>query len=453
MSTTTTTTCCNQTCQQLKQLQQENLILKTENNKLKHALLRHENPHTPSALRRYPTKTGDHNNNQKTTSQKRFPGRPKGKKGTTRPKPQAPTLIKEPPKQHQCTHCKTTLPEPNQVKHHLIEEIPNRQKRQIIDYLEFQYQCPTCNTQNNSRHPECPPEGIFGVNAQCQTTLLKFAARLPFEKTAEQMNSQFNLPMTPATVLDITNRVSQTLRPNYYALIAEIRNSPIVNVDETSIKIDGKNWWLWTFVTPTVTLYVIEPSRGKKVLEQVLGADFSGFIGCDGLRSYSNFSDRLQRCWAHLLREAKWLSERYSEAVGLYVGLRSLFLDLRAGVVGGPSLEVRRHLVLLSRRRLRYWLNKVYVGEEVLAFVAKVRNGFDFWFTFVLVEGLSPTNNVAERALKEPIVQRKIMGTLRNRKGVQIYETMMSLFATWGKQGLDLHDQMVESLLTAWAKS
>jgi len=55
--------------------------------------------------------------------------------------------------------------------------------------------------------------------------------------------------------------------------------------------------------------------------------------------------------------------------------------------------------------------------------------------------------------LKEPIVQRKIMGTLRNRKGVQIYETMMSLLATWGKQGLDLHDQMVESLITAWAKS
>ena len=267
------------------------------------------------------------------------------------------------------------------------------------------------------------------------------------------MQQQFNLPMTPATVLDITSRVSQTLRPNYYALIAEIRNSPIVNVDETSIKIDGKNWWLWTFVTPTVTLYVIEPSRGKKVLEQVLGADFSGFVGCDGLRSYSTFSDRLQRCWAHLLREAKWLLERYSEVVGLYVGLKGLFLDLKAGVALDPPLEVRRRLVLLGRRRLRYWLGKSYVDDDVKAFVAKVRNGFDFWFTFVLVEGLEATNNVAERALKEPIVQRKIMGTLRNRKGAQIYETMMSLLATWEKQGLDLHDQMAESLITAWAKS
>jgi len=453
---TTTTICCHQTCKQLKQLQEENQTLKTENDKLKRTLLKYENPHTPSALRRYPTKTGDHNNNhQKTTktNQKRFPGRPKGKKGTTRPKPKTPTLIKQPPKQHQCTNCNTTLHEPHQVKHHLIEEIPNRQKRQVIDYLEYQYQCPTCHTPNTSKHPECPPEGIFGVNAQCQTTLLKFSERLPFEKTAEQMNRQFDLPMTPATVLDITNRVSQTLRPNYHQLVAQIRNSPIVNVDETSIKVDGKNWWLWTFVTKTVTLYVIEPSRGKKVLEQVLGVDFLGFIGCDGLRSYSNFSDRLQRCWAHLLREAKWLAERYFEAVALYAGLKKLFFYLIGALVGDPPLEVRRQLVLLGRRRLRYWLGRSYVGEEVRSFVQKVRNGFDFWFTFVLILGLEATNNLAERALKEPIVQRKIMGTLRNRKGTQIYETMLSLLATWEKQGLDLHDQMAESLITAWNKS
>lgn len=138
---------------------------------------------------------------------------------------------------------------------------------------------------------------------------------------------------------------------------------------------------------------------GKKVLEQVLEADFLGFIGCDGLRSYSNFSDRLQRCWAHLLREAKWLSQRFSEVGGLYIGLKRLFLNLKAGVVGDPSLEVRRRLVLLGRRRLRYWLNKSYVGGEVRAFVSKVRNGFDFWFTFVLVEGLESTNNRPPRYL------------------------------------------------------
>jgi hypothetical protein len=112
----------------------------------------------------------------------------------------------------------------------------------------------------------------------------------------------------------------------------------------------------------------------------------------------------LQRCWAHLLREVRWLSERFVEVVGLYVGLERLFCYLTDALVLGPSLEVRRRLVLLGGRRLRYWLNKSYGGEEVVAFVQKVRNGFGFWFTFVLVEGLEPTNNVVERVLKESIV-------------------------------------------------
>ena len=448
MPTTTTTNCCNQTCQQLKQLQQENQTLKTEVDRLKRALIKHENPHTPSAMRMYPTRTGDHKK-----SPKRFPGRPKGHKGQTRQKPKTPTQIIQPPKTCTCTNCQTPLTNPTTIKHHLIEEIPNRQNRQVIDFIEFQYQCPNCNTKTQSRPNNCPPEGIFGVNALCQTTLLKFEQRLPFEKTAAQMEHAFDLPMSPATVFDITKRVSQWLTPKYHALMAQVRSSPVVNVDETCIKVDGVKFWLWTFVTKNVTLYVIRKNRGKRVLEEVLGADFLGYLGCDGWRSYSNFSGRLQRCWAHLLREAEWLSEHCSEGRRLYVGLKGLFDDLTGALVGDPPLEMRKHLVRLGKRRLRYWLNKHYVSGDVKGFIGKVRNGFDYWFTFVLVSGLEPTNNLAERALKEPVVQRKIMGTLRNERGTVIYETMMSLLATWSKQELDTFDQMRNSLIQAWTKS
>ncbi len=78
---------------------------------------------------------------------------------------------------------------------------------------------------------------------------------------------------------------------------------------------------------------------------------------------------------------------------------------------------------------------------------------FDHWFTFVTVPGLEPTNNRAERALKEPVVQRKIIGTFRNGKGTRIYETTMSLVATWKQQGLNPYEAMAQSLTTAWAKA
>src|SRR4030042_569124 len=130
-------------------------------------------------------------------------------------------LTKEnlPQKKHTCNHCGAALAEPVHVVHRIVEEIPNRQTRQVIDFLEFEYKCKCCNTSLSARHPDCPPDGIFGKNALIQTTLMKFGQRLPFEKVSTQMESQFALPMTAASAFDITRRVSQYLRPRYFAIL------------------------------------------------------------------------------------------------------------------------------------------------------------------------------------------------------------------------------------------
>ena len=281
---------------------------------------------------------------------------------------------------------------------------------------------------------------------------MKFEQRLPFKKIVQQMENEFGLPMTAASALEITRRVSEYLRPEYEAILERVRHARIVNVDETGEKVDGVNHWLWVFTTETETFFVIRKSRGKKVLDEVLGKDFEGYLGCDGWKSYSNFSGRLQRCWAHLLREAEWLAEHCEEAKSLYLALKRLYVELVACLVGDPPLSKRKKIRLAAKRRLRYWLDKDYAGLEARRFIGKVRNGFDHWFTFVVVSGLESTNNRAERALKEPVVQRKIIGTFRNGKGTRIYETMMTLLATWKQQGLNPYETIAESLTASWSR-
>jgi transposase len=395
----------------------------------------------------YPTRTGDH-----AKSTKRFPGRPKGHKGSTRPKPKAIDVIKEPEKKSICNHCGAPLADPVHVGHHVFEEIAISNPRQVIDFLEFEYKCTLCDTYTSAKHPDCPPDGVFGKNALIQTTLMKFEQRLPLEKICQQMESQFDLPMTPASALDITRRVSEYLRPEYEAILERVRHARIVNVDETSEKVDGKNHWLWVFTTETETFFAIRKSRGKKVLDEVLGKDFEGYLGCDGWRSYSNFTDRLQRCWAHLLREAEWLAQQCEESKPLYLALKRLYADLVACLVGDPPLSKRKKLQAAAKRRLRYWLEKDYESLEAKRFILKVRNGADHWFTFVVVPGLESTNNRAERALKEPVVQRKIIGTFRNEKGTRIYESMMTLLASWKQRGLNPYEAMAESLTASWSR-
>jgi transposase len=73
----------------------------------------------------------------------------------------------------------------------------------------------------------------------------------------------------------------------------------------------------------------------------------------------------------------------------------------------------------------------------VVKFIGKIANGFPYWFTFVIHQAVEPTNNRAERALREHVVQRKILGTLRNEKGTSIHERIMTVLATWAQQGLN----------------
>lgn len=124
------------------------------------------------------------------------------------------------------------------------------------------------------------------------------------------------------------------------------------------------------------------------MLWEVLGKDFEGYVGCDGWKVYSNFTDRLQRCWAHLLREAEWLAQHCKEAKRLYLALKRLYADLTACLVGDPPLSLRKKLKAVAKRRLRYWLEKCYESVEAKRFIGKVRNGFGHWFTFVTVVGL-----------------------------------------------------------------
>jgi IS1 family transposase len=246
----------------------------------------------------------------------------------------------------------------------------------------------------------------------------------------------------------MTRRAADAVQPYYEAILERIRVAPILYVDETSIDVQGSLYWIWTFTTTSETFFVIRKSRGMKVLLEVLTRRFKGIIVCDGWKSYAKFTKRLQRCWAHLLRESKELAEKIEEADSLYQALKGLFNRLTEALEIDPPPEVRRGLWQMGRTTLQQLISKEYVDEKVRKLIGKISNGFEYWFTFVLHPGVEPTNNRAERSLREQVVFRKILGTLRNIKGTSIHERIMTVLATWGQLGLNCH-QMLKASLTS----
>jgi len=91
---------------------------------------------------------------------------------------------------------------------------------------------------------------------------------------------------------------------------------------------------------------------------------------------------------------------------------------------------------------LRSLVERSVTAESVATLLGKIEGGIDHWLTFVGEPAVSPTNNAAENALREPVVLRKIIGTLRNDRGMFVHETVLSLLATWRQQGRNPYEEL-----------
>ena len=63
-------------------------------------------------------------------------------------------------------------------------------------------------------------------------------------------------------------------------------------------------------------------------------------------------------------------------------------------------------------------------------------------WTFVRVEGIEPTNNDAERALRHGVIYRKLSGGTDSVHGSRFVERMLSVVATCRQQGLNMLDYL-----------
>ena len=421
------------------QLKRENELLKAKIIELEARLAQYENAHTPPSLRR-----GRNRKKDQDKSDKGKPGQKIGHKGVTRPyaKPDRQVEVT----MDRCPDCGTDLGAPFRIDTKIIEELPEPQPIIVTEYKIGHYICPCCRKRVVASDPGCSHEGKFGNNVIAQATLLKYEGRMPHRRIQDAMMRLFGLKISPATILDLTRRAADAVQSEYEAILSKIRGAPILYVDETSIHVQGERHWIWTFSTPSESFFVIRKSRGMKVLTEVLTRRFKGIIVCDGWKPYSKFINRIQRCWAHLLRESKDIAEKFEEAIPLHNALKELYEILTKALENDPTPKVRKTLWQLAREALRNWTLKEYSVEEVRKFIGKINNGFDYWFTFIINPGVEPTNNRAERALRPHVVLRKILGTLRNDKGTSIHERIMTTLATWGQKGLNSLQMLTEKL-------
>ena len=414
----------------------ENVELKMENKRLKNRLAFYENPHTPSSARKLPKKGVE----KKPEKKKR--GAPKGHKGATRPKPEPDNVIEV--KADECEKCGGhNIEDMQKVKQRIIEDIlTSVQVLQAIQFNQHTVMCKDCGHEFISKHPDCPNEGNFGPNLLVYITMLKYHMRGTIRKIEEFLDYKDDFQISPKGILDALNRVGMTCKKEYDQLIRKIRTASWVHIDETGFHVNGEKWWLWAFRTDKDEILItIEPSRGRKVLNKILGENWNIPVIVDGWKSYWHLPI-VQRCWSHLLREVDDFKTVSKKGKQLSKRIHGMFKALREFIDSDLSMEQRKEQKDIWDKEMDALVKRFSRNKKLSKPLKYIENGLGNWFTCLLYPGMEPTNNLGEQAIRETVIIRKIIGTFRSENGSQYYQYIASLLSTWRLQGKNMFDEL-----------
>jgi len=413
------------------------LYLEQRIQELERRLKAYENPHTPPSQQRFKTNTGG------TTSPGRR-GAPPGHHGATRERPQPDEII--PVTMDQCPWCGSYLGAAIGIEPRTIEELPPPQKIKVTQYDLHTYFCPGCGSTITATHPDCPRVGDFGPRLMTHITMMKYNQRGVLRRIEESLQEQYQFQISPKGLLDILLRVGDACAPEYECLLHQIRGARWRHTDETSMPVMGKNCWLWIFRTEhDAVLVVIRPSRGKKVLEEILGVGFQGAMVNDGYSSYHSLPV-VQRCWAHLLREVDHGGDLSDHEQMFSREMHRHFEALKEFIGKDPPMNQRIKQKMRWDQELEALVDDYLDIPEVHVKAQYIKNGLGNWHTCLLHPGMQPTNNLAEQAIREHVIIRKIIGAFRSTRGPENYSHIASLLATWRLQGKNMSEEL-ENLL------
>lgn len=315
--------------------------------------------------------------------------------------------------------------------------------------------CASCGERFQARHPEQTSDALGAAAVQIGPRALGLAAELkhglgvPYRKVGQVLDEALGLTVAPGTLVRSGQRLAAKAEPTYQLLLSTLRQELVVNADETGWKIGGRNAWLWVFASEGLTVYAIERSRAHEVAERVLGKDFAGILTCDCFLAYDPLPYRQHKCTGHFLRRCGELQADKRGAAAL--------LSLRGARLLRGALTLRERRVRLGEERYRRACQRLEAAlDRVLAeeqsdpdnarLVKLLKKHRSRVLTFLYVEGLEPTNNLAEREIRPEVVVRKISGGNRGDRGAKTHAILGSVIRTCQRQGRDFLGVTVELL-------
>lgn len=362
-----------------------------------------------------------------------------------------------------CTTCGYHLRGQSEAYRRQVIELPEPQPVEVIEHRLVKRWCPVCQAW---QQPEMNwaervvGQGRIGVRLGALIAYLHQSLRAPMRAIQAYLATMHQARLSVGEISGLLQRLHQQVRPAIEVLKHSVQQEAVVHGDETGWREDGHNGYVWCLATggeQPMRYYEYDRSRGGHVVRRLLGEGFKGHLVSDFYGGYNVYSGPHQRCWVHLLRDLKQLQEEHQaagEVAAWALAVRYQYQDAQAtGDIADPVERQRLYLALRRRTELLGLQYAQVKNHPCQALAKRLLRHLDELYQFVLHPAVPADNNLAERALRPVVVQRKISGGTRSRAGSQTRLGLASLFGTWQARNLNPFHEFLALLIQPRAAS
>jgi hypothetical protein len=305
-------------------------------------------------------------------------------------------------------------------------------KRNITRFVSWRYRCEKCGRcfRSEDRFPN-PQRYGHGLASWCvyQNNVLG----VNMSKVRKSLIDVFGLHLDQRTLDKTKDRIASFYEPLCAEILNEILASPVVHIDETTVRLRKLQGYVWVLTTLDRVHYLFRPTRETGFLREML-APFRGVLVSDFYTGYDFLPCEQQKCLVHLVRDIdddllrNPLDEelkRLAQAFGSL--LRSIVSTIDQ--FGLWSRHLKKH-----KKEVDRFMENEFATEFTSELATKYGKRFKKYgsrmFTFLDHNGVPWNNNNAEHAIKRFAKYRRDTDGRYSEKTLREYLILASVFET-----------------------
>jgi len=324
------------------------------------------------------------------------------------------------------------------LRHQLVDIPPITPE--VTEYIQPIYRCRDCGQLVYQSLPEHIKRRHFGPGLLAVVGILTGSINTSKRKALALINEVFQVPISLGGLSACEEQLTEVLEQPYQEVMEYVRSQETAHADETGWpRGNRQKGWLWTLCCTSAAVFMIQAGRGQAAAKKLLGV-FVGILHCDRWSGYNCFGGLRQLCWAHLKRDFQALSEvkgtmgRIGREL-LLLAKHILYLRrrVRDGTLNWQTFQ--RRMEPLMRRVEKLLAVGADSGKSLSGRCRRIFNLRQYLWTFVRDARAEPTNNLAERVVRQAVLWRKGSFGTQSERGARYAERILTACATCRLQG------------------